>query len=131
MVNLIEYVNEIIRNKPRRTLVLVPTTILLDQWINDGFKAAGVEASAVGGGEKQWGEYTVSTYQSAIRNLEKIPSYDIVIFDEVHHLFSPEYSKILYSCENHIHACGASLRCGVDYIMEQWCNLLINCKYCR
>ena len=93
-------VNEIIRNKPRRTLVLVPTTILLDQWINDGFKAAGVEASAVGGGEKQWGEYTVSTYQSAIRNLEKIPSYDIVIFDEVHHLFSPEYSKILYSILN-------------------------------
>ena len=88
-------VNEIIRERPRRTLVLVPTTVLLDQWINDGFKVAGVEASGVGNGMKQWGEYTVSTYQSAIRNLEKIPSYDIVIFDEVHHLFAPEYSRIL------------------------------------
>jgi superfamily II DNA or RNA helicase len=88
-------VNEIIKERPRRTLVLVPTTVLLDQWIHDGFEAAGVEASGVGGGEKQWGEYTVSTYQSAIRNLDKIPQYGIVIFDEVHHLFSPEYSKIL------------------------------------
>ncbi len=35
-----------------------------------------------------------------LKYLEKIPSYDIVIFDEVHHLFSPEYSKILYSILN-------------------------------
>ena len=88
-------VNEIIKIRPRRTLVLVPTIILLNQWINDGFKASGVEASGVSGEAKQWGEYTVSTYQSAIRNLDKIPQYDIVIFDEVHHLFSPEYSRIL------------------------------------
>lgn len=93
-------VNEIIREHPRRTLVLVPTTVLLDQWINDGFKVAGVEASGVGNGMRQWGEYTVSTYQSAIRNLDKIPSYDIVIFDEVHHLFSPEYSRILMTLLN-------------------------------
>ena len=88
-------VNEIIKMRQRRTLVLVPTIILLNQWINDGFKASGVEASGVSGEAKQWGEYTVSTYQSAIRNLDKIPQYDIVIFDEVHHLFSPEYSRIL------------------------------------
>ena len=93
-------VNEIIRERPRRTLVLVPTTVLLDQWINDGFKASGVEASGVGNGMRQWGEYTVSTYQSAIRNLDKIPQYDIVIFDEVHHLFSPEYSRILFTLLN-------------------------------
>ena len=88
-------VNEIIKMRPRRTLVLVPTIILLNQWINDGFRASGVQASGVSGEAKQWGEYTVSTYQSAIRNLDKIPQYDIVIFDEVHHLFSPEYSQIL------------------------------------
>lgn len=93
-------VNEIIKERPRRTLVLVPTTVLLDQWINDGFKASGIEASGVGNGMKQWGEYTVSTYQSAIRNLQHIPQYEIVIFDEVHHLFSPEYSKILTTLLN-------------------------------
>ena len=93
-------VNEIIKERPRRTLVLVPTTVLLDQWINDGFKASGIEASGVGNGMKQWGEYTVSTYQSAIRNLQHIPQYDIVIFDEVHHLFSPEYSRILMTLLN-------------------------------
>ena len=74
-------VNEIIRERPRRTLVLVPTTVLLDQWINDGFKVAGVQALGVGNGLRQWGEYTVSTYQSAIRNLSQVASYDIVIFD--------------------------------------------------
>ena len=49
---------------------------------------------------RQWGEYTVSTYQSAIRNLSQVASYDIVIFDEVHHLFSPEYSRILMTLLN-------------------------------
>ena len=93
-------VNEIIRESPRRTLVLVPTTVLLDQWINDGFKASGITASGVGNGMKQWGEYTVSTYQSAIRNLDHLPQYDIIIFDEAHHLFSPEYSRILMTLLN-------------------------------
>jgi superfamily II DNA or RNA helicase len=100
-------VNEIIKTRPQKTLVLVPTTVLLDQWIHDGFEAAGVEASGVGGGEKQWGEYTVVTYQSAIRNLDRIPQYGIVIFDEVHHLFSPEYSKILMTI---LSSPGASLK---------------------
>lgn len=90
-------VNELVRERPRRTLVLVPTTVLMDQWVKDGFKAAGVEASRVYAESHAWGMYTVSTYQSAVRNLEKIPQYDIIIFDEVHHLFSPEYSKILYT----------------------------------
>ena len=93
-------VNEIIRERPLRVLVLVPTTVLLDQWIDDGFKASGVEASAVGGGMKKWGQFTVSTYQSAIRNLEQMPQFNIVVFDEVHHLFSPEYSKILLTLLN-------------------------------
>jgi superfamily II DNA or RNA helicase len=93
-------VNEIIRERPMRVLVLVPTTVLLDQWINDGFKTAGVEASAVGGGQRRWGQYTVSTYQSAIRNLDQVGQFNIVVFDEVHHLFSPEYSKILLTLLN-------------------------------
>lgn len=88
-------VNELVRERPRKTLVIVPTTVLLDQWIKDGFGAAGVEASGVSGESKAWGQYTVITYQSAIRNLDHIPPYEIVVFDEVHHLFSPEYSRIL------------------------------------
>ena len=91
--------NEILKRRPGKILVLVPTTVLLTQWVEDGFSAAGMDAGAVGGGLNQWGETTVSTYQSAIRNLDKIPQYHIIIFDEVHHLFSPEYVKILYALQ--------------------------------
>lgn len=89
-------VNELIRDFPLRTvLVIVPTSVLLTQWIDDGFAGAGVEATGVSGEGKVWSRYTVTTYQSAIRNLEQVSSYDIVVFDEVHHLFAPEYSNIL------------------------------------
>ena len=93
-------VNALMHLTPRRTLVIVPTQILLQQWINDGFKAAGISATGVSSEGKQWGEHTVTTYQSAIRNLHMITSYDLIIFDEVHHLFSPEYRKILFALEN-------------------------------
>lgn len=93
-------VNEVVRINPRRTLVVVPTQILLQQWINDGFKAAGITATGVSSESKAWGEHTVTTYQSAIRNLNMLAQYDIIIFDEVHHLFSPEYRKILFALEN-------------------------------
>lgn len=93
-------VNDLMRQKPRRTLVIVPTQILLDQWINDGFKAAGLSATGVSSEGKVWGEHTVTTYQSAIRNLGMLGQFDIVIFDEVHHLFAPEYRKILFAVEN-------------------------------
>ena len=92
-------VNEVMRNKPRRTLVVVPTQILLQQWIEDGFKSAGITASGVSAEGKAWGEHTVTTYQSAIRNLNMLAQYDIIIFDEVHHLFSPEYRKVLFALE--------------------------------
>lgn len=93
-------VNALMQITPRRTLVIVPTQLLLQQWINDGFKAAGISATGVSSEGKQWGEHTVTTYQSAIRNLHLLASYDLIIFDEVHHLFSPEYRKILFALEN-------------------------------
>lgn len=93
-------VNEITRLRPMRTLVIVPTNILLQQWIEDGFKSAGVSATGVSSEGKLWGEHTVTTYQSGIRNLDKLQQYDLIIFDEVHHLFAPEYSKILFALEN-------------------------------
>jgi len=88
-------VNELIKDINRPTLVIVPTSVLLTQWIEDGFKSSGVEATGVSGEKKEWSNFTVVTYQSAIRNLDKVAGYDIVVFDEVHHLFAPEYSRIL------------------------------------
>lgn len=71
----------------------------MHQWIEDGFGAAGISATGVSSEAKAWGEHTVTTYQSGIRNLNMLGQYDIIIFDEVHHLFSPEYRKILFTLE--------------------------------
>jgi len=93
-------VNDIMRREPVSVLVVVPTQILLHQWIEDGFQAAGISASGVSGESKSWGEHTVITYQSALNYLHMLSRYNIIIFDEVHHLFSPEYRKILFAVEN-------------------------------
>lgn len=89
-------VNEIMQRKPgSRVLVIVPTNVLLHQWINDGFKEAGIAATGYSGEVKQWGEHTVTTYMSAIRNLQQLDQFDIIIFDEVHHLFAEQSMRIL------------------------------------
>lgn len=88
-------VNKITSKEPAKVLVLVPTTVLLDQWINNGFKESSVKASGVFAGSKEWSQFTVSTYQSAYRHIEYLPQYDVIIFDEVHHLFAPKYLDIL------------------------------------
>jgi superfamily II DNA or RNA helicase len=82
-----------------RALVVVPTQVLVGQWI-DVFKDAGVRATPVYALEKTWGNYTITTYQSALLNLDKVLGYNVVIFDEVHHLFSDENRKILYGLLN-------------------------------
>ena len=88
-------VNKITSKQPAKVLVLVPTTVLLDQWINSGFKESSVKASGVFSRSKEWSQFTVSTYQSAHRHVEYLPQYDVIIFDEVHHLFAPRYLDIL------------------------------------
>ncbi|MEM3290616.1 MAG: DEAD/DEAH box helicase [Candidatus Micrarchaeaceae archaeon] len=77
-------------------LVIVPTTALVSQWL-DVFRQAGVYATSVTGEEKAWAQYTVTTYQSAIRNIDRTASYSIIIFDETHHLFAPEFVQSLYA----------------------------------
>ncbi|MEM0135779.1 MAG: DEAD/DEAH box helicase [Thermoplasmatales archaeon] len=77
-------------------LVIVPTTALVTQWINV-FREAGVHATSVTGEEKAWAQYTVTTYQSAILHIDRTASYSIIIFDETHHLFAPEFVQSLYA----------------------------------
>ena len=91
----ISIVKEIMKKHPAKVLVLVPTTILLSQWIDNGFKESQLEASGFYAKAKTWSQFTVSTYQSAIRHLENIPQFDVIIFDEVHHLFAPRFVDIL------------------------------------
>lgn len=68
-------------------LCLVPTRVLLAQWI-DAWKAAGVPVvGCYGDGERRLAPVTVSTYESAWRHLDVIGDrFGLLVADEAHHL---------------------------------------------
>ncbi len=71
----------------RSTLVVVPTLDLLSQWYGNLRAAFGCEIGALGGGQHDIRDITVTTYDSAWLHMEKYGDrFGMVIFDEVHHL---------------------------------------------
>ncbi len=79
----------------KATMVVVPTIDLLDQWI-EKLKVFGEEnVGEFSGRRKELKPITVSTYDSAYINAEKLGNrFELLIFDEVHHLPSESYSLI-------------------------------------
>ncbi|RUM34355.1 MAG: ATP-dependent helicase [Archaeoglobus sp.] len=77
------------------TLVVVPTLDLVDQWI-DKLKLFGEDnVGEFSGRRKEMKPITVSTYDSAYVNAEKLGNkFRFLVFDEVHHLPSESYSLI-------------------------------------
>jgi len=86
---------EVIKILSAPTLVVVPTLDLLDQW-KDRLSVFGKEwIGEFSGREKEIKSITVSTYDSAYINAEKLGNkFMLLIFDEVHHLPSESYSQI-------------------------------------
>ena len=71
----------------RPTLVHVPTIDLMQQWHGLLEQFFGVRVGRVGGGYKEWEQLTVSTYDSALLQVEYYGNqYGLLIFDECHHL---------------------------------------------
>ena len=84
---------EAIRRLGLTTLVVVPTIDLLSQW-RDALKGSlnVTEVGILGGGSKSVSPITVSTYDSAsLRAAELADTFGLLVFDEVHHLPSPNY----------------------------------------
>jgi len=77
-----------------KTLVITPQITILTQWL-DTFKKAGTQATAYYGEEKNLSELTVTTYQSASAHPELLNNFNSIIFDEVHHVYAPEYSVLI------------------------------------
>lgn len=75
------------------TIIVVPTLQLVSQWIQR-IESYGGHATGVSGERVEFSPVTVITYPSALRNLDRMKTYKMVIFDETHHLFAPEYRKI-------------------------------------
>jgi superfamily II DNA or RNA helicase len=80
-----------------RTLVVVPTIELLEQWRIALVERLGLPAAAVGvigGGRRDQRPVTVITYQSAQASRRLLGSFGLVVFDEVHHLPAASYRRI-------------------------------------
>ncbi|MBI2844037.1 MAG: DEAD/DEAH box helicase [Armatimonadetes bacterium] len=77
------------------TLVIAPTIDLMNQWYALIADAFGTEVGILGGGYHEVRPLTVSTYDSAfIYSGDYGNRFDLLIFDEVHHLPSPKNRQI-------------------------------------
>ncbi len=77
------------------TLVVVPTLDLLDQWKQRLEEEFGFEVGVYGGGSHELLGITVATYDTAYIRAEELGNrFELLIFDEVHHLAAPGYSSI-------------------------------------
>ncbi len=89
---------EAIHYTKNRTLVIVPTINLLYQWRSAIVEHIGVSKENIGiwgGGKQELGDITITTYDSAHIYVKRFQnSFDLLIFDEVHHLPAPTYRAI-------------------------------------
>jgi len=77
------------------SLIVVPTLDLIDQWVKKVEYFIDTDIGIFGGGKKDLGFITISTYDSAYLNAEFLGNkFLFLIFDEVHHLPSPSYRQI-------------------------------------
>jgi len=77
------------------TLVVVPTIDLLEQWRRELEAEFEIPIGQLGGGEQHVEALTVSTYDSAYLRADDIGDrFELVIFDEVHHLGGEGYRDI-------------------------------------
>ena len=85
--------NLAINKAGRASLIVTPTIDLLNQWYDELSMAFGVEIGLVGGGYHDVRPLTVTTYDSAYMNVEKLGNkFGLLVFDECHHLPSPTVS---------------------------------------
>jgi superfamily II DNA or RNA helicase len=76
----------------RPTLVVTPTIDLLNQWYDELTMSFGTEVGILGGGYSDIQPLTVTTYDSAYLNMERIGQrFGLIVFDECHHLPGPTY----------------------------------------
>lgn len=75
----------------RPAIILVPTIDLLSQWAETLERFFSVPVGMLGGGAHEIENITVSTYDSAVLNMEFIGNrFGLLIADECHHLPGPE-----------------------------------------
>ena len=88
-----------IASAARSALILVPTIDLLTQWANVLESFFDIPVGMLGGGSRTIENITVSTYDSAVLNMEFIGNrFGLLIADECHHLPASEYKTASAMC---------------------------------
>ncbi len=84
--------NLCIQAAERPTLIVTPTIDLMNQWYDELLMCFGVEVGLLGGGYYELKPLTVTTYDSAYINMERLGDrFGLIVFDECHHLPGPTY----------------------------------------
>ena len=69
-----------------RTLCLVPTRVLLDQWLREIGKLYPGAVGCLGDGVHAVSAVTVATFESGLRHMDRLGNrFDLLIIDEAHH----------------------------------------------
>ena len=84
--------NLAIERTGRPTLVITPTIDLMNQWYDELTLSFGAEVGLLGGGYYDIKPLTVTTYDSAYLNMDRLGNrFGFIVFDECHHLPGPTY----------------------------------------
>jgi superfamily II DNA or RNA helicase len=76
----------------RPTLIVTPTIDLMNQWYDELALSFGVDVGLLGGGYYDIEPLTVTTYDSAYLNMDRLGNrFGFIVFDECHHLPGPTY----------------------------------------
>ncbi len=84
--------NLAIARAERPTLVVTPTIDLMNQWYDELSLSFATEVGLLGGGYYDVKPLTVTTYDSAYLNMDRLGNkFGLIVFDECHHLPGPTY----------------------------------------
>ncbi len=81
------------------TLALVPTRVLLEQWIRELSAACSGPIGCLGDGQRRLEPITVATFESGWRQMDRIGDrFRLIVVDEVHHFGDGRRDEALELC---------------------------------
>jgi superfamily II DNA or RNA helicase len=85
--------------RARPALCLVPTRVLLDQWVREIARFLAGDVGRYGDGDRVLRSVTVSTYESAFRNMDVLGDrFELLVVDEAHHFGGGAHDDALVMC---------------------------------